>query len=414
MAENQALAEAMDELGFSQAGLARRLNAENEALTGREGRLTDRDVRRYLEGSTKWPHARQRVCLEGVFGRSSTELGFVPRGKTVRAPTEDLVHRRTFITATSGTALTAATPALTRLGMSDVHRFHHEYVQILEDDWRVGGSRQVEGGAVELSMRIQSVLSTGTASPRVRQRLYSLGSDVISTAAFAAIDAKAMTRARAYLDKAVTFAGLSGDSETQYHVWNHLTMTAGQRGDFVEGAAAADAMKVLHIARRDPVHASLAHMRNAKALARSHQRSGALKALAMAKKSFARGADGERPAWIGFYDQSEVDGLSASVWFSLGDFGRAEYFFHRALSGIRQELVRNRALYSAHLALAQASQGELEMACATGRRAYDMLKPGSGSKRTTDTLGRVRKLVIAASSNAPEITSWIERSRQWI
>ncbi|MFI7103769.1 XRE family transcriptional regulator [Streptomyces sp. NPDC050161] len=414
MVKNRALAEAMDELGFSQAGLARRLNAENEALTGQEGRLTDRDVRRYLEGRTRWPHARQRLCLEWVFGRTVTELGFVPRGKTVQVPSEDLVHRRAFITAASGTALTATSPALTRLGISDVHRFHRGYVEILEDDWRVGGARQVERDAVELSLRIQSALSSGTASPRVRQRLYSLGSDVISTAAFAAIDAKARNRARGYLDKAVTFAGLSGDSETQYHVWNHLAMTAGQRGDFVEGAAAADAMKTLWIARRDPVYASLAHMRNARALARSHQRSDSLKALTAAKKSFSRGAGEERPTWIGFYDQSEVDGLSASVWFSVGEFGRAEYFFHRALAGIRPELVRNRALYSAHLALAQASQGELELACATGQGAYDMLKPGSGSKRTTDTLVKVRKLVVSAGSNAPEITSWIERSRQWI
>ncbi|MFI1728954.1 XRE family transcriptional regulator [Streptomyces acidicola] len=404
----------MEELGFSQAGLARRLNTETEALTGREGRLTDRDVRRYLEGKTRWPHARQRLCLERVFGRSAADLGFIPRGKPVQAPPEDPAHRRTFVTATSGAALAAAAPALTRLGMSDVHRFHREYVQILEDDWRVGGARQVENDAVELSMRIQSTLSSGTASARVRQRLYSLSSDVISTAAFAAIDAKARTRARKHLDRAVTFAGLSGDSETQYHVWNHLAMTAGQRGDSVEAVAAADAMKALWVTRRDPVYASLAHMRSARALARSHQHSDALKALAAAENSFARGPDGERPAWIGFYDQSEVDGLSASVWFSLGDFDKAEYFFHRALSGIRPELVRNRALYSAHLALAQASQGELELACATGQGAYGMLRPESGSKRTTDTLKKVRNLVVSASSTAPEITSWIERSRQWI
>lgn len=394
--------------------MARRLNTENEALTGREGRLTDRDVRRYLEGKTKWPHARQRLCLEKVFGRSAIELGFIPRSKTAQAPPEDPVHRRTFITAASGTALATATPAPTRLGLGDVRRFHREYVQILEDDWRVGGARQVENEAVELSVRIQSALSSGTASPQVRQKLYSLASDVISTAAFAAIDAKARTRAREHLDRAVTFAGLSGDSETQYHVWNHLAMTAGQRGDLVEVAAAADAMKALWIARRDPVYASLAHIRNARALARSHQRSDALSALAAAEKSFARGADKERPTWIGFYDQSEVDGLSASVWFSVGDFGRAEYFFHRALSGIRPELVRNRALYSAHLALAQASQGELELACATGQKAHDMLKPESGSKRTTDTLAQVRKLVVSTGSMAPDITSWIERSRQWI
>ncbi|MFF2848704.1 XRE family transcriptional regulator [Streptomyces sp. NPDC058001] len=413
MSENRVLAEAMHELGFSQAGLARRLNSESEALTGREGCLTDRDVRRYLEGKTRWPHARQRLCLERVFGRRATDLGFIPRGKTVQALLEDPVHRRTFIKSTGGTALAAATPAITRLGMSDVDWFHREYVQILDDGWRVGGAHPVENAAVELSTRIQAALASGTASPRVRQKLYSLASDVINIAAFAAIDAKARTRTLGHLDRAVTFAGLSGDSETQYHVWNNLGMAANQRGDLVEAAAAADAMKALRIARRDPVYASLAHMRSASALARSHQRSDALKALAAAEKSFSRGLDQERPAWIGFYDQGEVDGLSAIVWLSLGQFSKAEYFLHRAMSGIRPELVRNRALTLADLAVSQASQGELELACATGQRAYETLEPESGSKRTTDTLEKVRNLVVATGSAAPEITSWIERSRQW-
>ncbi|WP_234330248.1 XRE family transcriptional regulator [Streptomyces acidiscabies] len=411
MPENRELTRAMVELGLSQAELARRLNAEIEALTGREGSFTDRDVRRYLAGETRWPQARQRICLEKVFGRPAAELGFTPRGKTVP---EDPMRRRTFCTATSGSVLAAATPALTRLGTSDVHRFHQEYVRILEEDWKVGGVRRVENDAVELSLRIQSALASGTASPRVRQNLYSLASDVTSTAAFAAIDAKARTRARRHLDRAVTFAGLSGDSETQYHVWNHLSMTAGQRGDFLEGAAAADAMKALRVSRRDPMYASLAHMRSARAMARSHQRGDALRTLVAAEKTFDRARNEERPAWITFYDRSEVDGLSASVWFATGDFSKAEYFFHRALSGIRPELVRNRALYLAHLALAQAEQGELELACTTAQSAYDMLIPASGSKRTTSTLGKVRSLLVSTGSTTPEMKSWIERSQQWI
>ncbi|MFE4666037.1 XRE family transcriptional regulator [Streptomyces sp. NPDC056716] len=403
MAKNKALAAAMADLVLSQAELARRLNAENEALTGSEGRLTDRDVRRYLDGDTQWPHARQRLCLEKVFGRSATELGF-SRGKTAQA-------RRRSNTAASG-PLPAGAPLLTRLGMSDVCRFHSEYVQILQDDWKVGGARKVENDAVELSMRIQSTLSLGTASTRVRHALYSLASDVISTAAFAAIDAKVRTRARRHLDRAVALAGLSGESETQYHVWNHLAMAAGQREDHVEGVAAAETMKGLWIARRDPLYASLAHMRNAKELARSCRRSEALRALAAAERFFCRAGNEERPAWIDFYDQSELDGLSASIWFCVGDFGKAEYFFHRTLSGIRPELVRNVSLYTAHLALAQACQGELELACATSQEALGRLA-GSGSKRTIDTLGRVRTVVVSAGSRAPEVTSWIERSQQW-
>ncbi|MDQ8706853.1 XRE family transcriptional regulator [Streptomyces sp. LHD-70] len=416
MGENSALAAAMSELGLSQSRLAHRINEEIEDLTGREGRFTDRDVRRLLTGDTRWPHARQRLALERVFGRPATDLGFVPRGNAAHAPLEDPVHRRTFLTAGSGTALAVAAPSAGRahLGQSDVDRFGREYAQIIAADWRIGGAQHVENRAVDLATRIQSELSAGSASTRIRQLLYSLAADVTSSAAFAAIDAKARSRSRSHLDRAVTLAGLSGNSGTQFHVWNTMAMIAGQRKDFAEGAAAADAMKALGVARRDSVYGSLAHMRKAMALAKSRQRSDALKALAAAERSFERRAATERPAWIGFYDESEVDGLSASVWSALGDFSRAEYFYHRTLAGLRPELVRNRALYSAHLALSQAHQGDLELACSSGEKAYSMLTPGSGSKRTTDTLGRVRQLLVASGSHAREITEWTERSRQWI
>ncbi|MEU2361816.1 helix-turn-helix transcriptional regulator [Streptomyces noursei] len=415
MTENLKLAARMEEHGLSQAELARKINTKVETLTGSPGCLTDRDIRRWLRGETRWPQDRIRLCAEEILEASSEELGFTPRRKrSTTAPPEDgPVHRRKFLTATGGTALSAIGPKGTRLGMSDVHRFQAQYEHILEEDWLIGGMRTVENRAAELALRIQSALSRGTTSTRVRKRLHCLASDALSSAAFAAIDAKSPKRARAHLDRAVTFAGLSGDSETQYHVWNHLAMTACQREDFSEGAAAAEVMKACSIARRDPLYASLGHMRNARALAKMNQRSDTLRALTTSEKAFARAEGKPRPPWLSFYDQSEVDGLAASIWFHLGDYGRAEAFFHRTLAGIRQDMVRNKALYSAHLALSQAYQGELELACATGTRAYELLPAGSGSKRTTDTLMNVRKVLVASGSRTSEVTEWIERSRQW-
>ncbi|WP_246258767.1 hypothetical protein [Streptomyces typhae] len=191
-------------------------------------------------------------------------------------------------------------------------------------------------------------------------------------------------------------------------------MTARQREDFAEGASAADVMKSLAIARRDPLYASLAHMRNARSLARMNHASTCIRALSAAEKSFSRAAETARPEWISFYDQSEVYGLGASVWFTLGDYDRAEAFFHKTLGSIRPEMIRNRALYTTHLALSQARQGELELACSTGLKAYKMLPKGSGSKRTTDMLGKVRRALQESGSRAPEVTDWIERSHQWI
>ncbi|MEU1149201.1 XRE family transcriptional regulator [Streptomyces sp. NPDC005863] len=416
MGENRKLAAAMDDCRIGQAELARRINTEIGVLTGQEGHVTDRDIRRWLNGKTQWPQAKQRLCVEKVLGRSAVDLGFVPRSKSAaQAPPEDPMYRRTLFAAATGTAVALTTGAARpRLGQNDVNRFHAEYAEIVADDQALGGAQQVENHAVELAMRIKSSLAAGGASAWVRTKLYCLASDVTCSAAFAAIDAQARTRARDHLDTAVTFAGLSGDGKTQYHVWNHLAMVAGQRKDYAEVSAAADAAKSLAIAKKDPLYASLAHMRNAHAYAGSRERSTALRALNAAERSFSRHVDVERPPWITFYDEAELDGLTSIVWLRLGEPERAEFHLHRALGALRPDLLRNRIYYTAHLSLSQAKQGDLEQACSTANRAADLLTKVRGSKRTTDTLANVRKAVVASGTKEPSVLDWAERARPWI
>ncbi|MGI5352909.1 XRE family transcriptional regulator [Streptomyces sp. CA-250714] len=415
--ENCKLAARIAELGFSQAELARQINAEIELLTGKPGNVTDADIRRWLRGETKWPQDRIRLCVEKVLDADAEDLGFVPRKKRIAPPEGDPVHRRALLTATSGTALTIAAPyasAHGRLGVQDVRRFHQDYVAILRQDQAVGGSRKVENLAVELAFRIQSTLAVSSSSTRVRDMLHRLAAEVISSAAFAAIDASSPQRARAHLDKALTFAGLSRDSETMYHVWNHLTLTSSQRENHAEAVAGSEVMKRSPVARRDPLYASLGHIRNANGLARLRRRSEALRALSDAERAFSRSADEQRPEWVKFFDASEMDALSSFIWSALGDHGRAEYCLHRTLAAIPDGMTRNRALYTAHLSLAQARQGDLELACATARKAHAFLLPSSGSRRTAHTLAATRKEIVASGSKSPEVVEWVEESSQWI
>ncbi|MEU5030102.1 XRE family transcriptional regulator [Streptomyces milbemycinicus] len=414
---NRKLAVQIAELGLSQAELARQINAEIEPLTGKPGNVTDADIRRWLRGETKWPQDRIRLCLEKVLGASAEDLGFVPRKKRIAPPKEDPVHRRAFLTVTSGTALAVAAPyapAHGRLSVDDARGFHQDYVAILRRDHAVGGSRKLEDHAVELASRIQSTLAVSSSSTRVRDMLHRLAAEVLSSAAFAAIDARSPQRARAHLGKALTFAGLSRDSETMYHVWNHLTLTSSQRENHAEAVAGTEVMKRSSIARRDPLYASLGHIRNANGLARLRHRSEALRALKDAECAFARSADEQRPEWIKFFDASEMDALSSFLWSALGDHGRAEYCLHRTLAAIPDGMARNKALYTAHLALAQARQGELELACATGRQAHALLPPAFGSRRAAHTLAATRKVILASGSESPEVVEWIEETGQWI
>ncbi|MEV0471030.1 XRE family transcriptional regulator [Streptomyces prunicolor] len=411
--ENEKLADRMEQLGLGQAELARQVNAEIELLTGKLGKVTDADVRRWLRGKTKWPQDRIRLPLERVLSASSEDLGFVPRKKEA-----DPVHRRTFLNAAGGSALALGTSGSSdpgRLGISDVRRFHREYVAVLRADDAGRGPKRVENLAVELASRIESALAVSTASTRVRDMLHRLAAEVISTAAFASLDGSAPQRARIHLDRALTFAGLSRESEAMFHVWNHMFLTSSMRENHPEAVAGAEVMKRSSIARRDPLYASLGHLRNANGLARvPTRRPDALRALNDAERAFARATEQQRPEWIRFYDSSEFDALSSFVWTALGDHGRAEYCLHRTLATLSDGLVRNRALYTAHLAIAQAKQGDLELASATGRQAYAMLPSESGSRRTTNVLAATRKVLVASGSKAPEVIEWIEESAQWI
>ncbi|GHH27691.1 helix-turn-helix domain-containing protein [Streptomyces rubradiris] len=413
MGANVILKGRMDELGLTQDELARQMNVALEALGGKPGDVSARTVRNLLSGSTRRPIGRTCAALEAVFGCPVSALGFDPPRTAAQA--EDPVHRRTFLVSATGAVVATATPARrSRLGWSDADRFHLEYASLLGDDSRLGGTRRIEHRSVELAARIQSSLADGGASDRVRRQLYRLASDVTCLAAFAAIDASAPHRARTHLDKALTLAGLARDSEAMFRVWDHLMLTSSQRENHAEAAAGAEVMKRSSVARRDPSYASLAHMRHANAMARLHRPVAAVRALNLAERAFERPRDERPSAWIGFYGRAEFDALSSYVWTALGEHERAESCLHRTLAAIPGGMVRNQALYTAHLSLSQARQGEAELACATGRRAFDMLLLASGSQRTTNTLARTRQVIEATGTKAPEVVDWIEESRRWI
>ncbi|WP_312866209.1 XRE family transcriptional regulator [Streptomyces boluensis] len=417
MYANTKLEARIEQLGFSQAGLAREINLAVERLTGSHGSVTDADVRRWLRYETKWPQDRIRLCIEEVLDASSEDLGFVPRRRKSRAPSEDgPVQRRAFVNAVGGAGLAIAAPKASqrRLGVSDVDRFRQDYVKILQEDRVVGGTRRVENLAIELGTRVQSALTTGTVSSRVRDMLHRLAAEAMAAAAFAALDASSPKRARAHLDKAMTLAGLSRDSQTMYRVWDHLMLASSMRENHAEAAASAEVMKRSTAARRDPLFASLGHMRNANALARLDQHTDALRALGLAEKNFGRSTQAVHSDWISFYGAAEFDALSSYVWTAVGEHGRAEFCLHRTLSAIPEDMARDRALFTAHLSLAQVRQGELELSCATAKKASALLLPESGSQRTAKTLARGRELLIASGSKAPEVTGWTEESRQWI
>ncbi|MFJ5306269.1 helix-turn-helix domain-containing protein [Streptomyces sp. NPDC088350] len=85
MEGNASLINAMRESALKQAELAETVN-DFLCARGDEGTVSDRTVRNWLTGKTRWPHPRQREALEAVFGCTAEELGFSRQRQAASPP----------------------------------------------------------------------------------------------------------------------------------------------------------------------------------------------------------------------------------------------------------------------------------------------------------------------------------------
>jgi transcriptional regulator with XRE-family HTH domain len=423
MSANLKLAARMEAREMSRAELAEEMNNVIEELTGRRGALSRRTIRRYLSGQTHWPQSVQRVALEAIFGCTAEELGFVPpagqaRDRTSAAsgvyrPEEEVVRRRNFIAATTGTALAATAVASGRptVGTADVQRLRGELARLWLMDDEEGGGPALETRAMDLTQHTLGLQQNGSATQRVRGRLFALAATFTATAMWAAVDSRQLDRAQRHLESAITLAGLSGDGQVQHQIWRYATMLAGQRGRWPDAVAASEAAMSTAAHRQDPLYASLSHARLALSLPGTGDRARALRALDRASDAFDR-ADlgGHRPTSMDFFTRGELHGLTGITYLRLGLPEHAEYHVHRCLSALRPQQRRNRAYYTAHVAFAQLGQGDLEQACTTAASVM----PPPGSTPTGRIPHLLRSFTLQLNAKAPDslvAREWNERAR---
>ncbi|MBK3583194.1 hypothetical protein JHN49_05480 [Streptomyces sp. MBT57] len=279
------------------------------------------------------------------------------------------------------------------------------------DDERGGQGLEsvaVAGAAEALGLQGQS------ATQRVRQRLFALATDYTAQAAWSRIDAGQLDGVEAHLERALTLAGLAQDSERAMQVWNLRAMLARQRQNYAEAVASAQAAQVTAVARRSPLHASLAHARTAVCLAHSGQARPALRHLARAEDALAK-ADLEQPraSWLVFYGPAELHSLTAIVHDEIGHPAEAEAASHQALAALAPSYRRNRAHTTARLALAQLHQGEIEQACETSGQVFTIMAGTSLPGRMRQLIGDFQRDLIARAP-AAVAHEWIDQYRtEW-
>ncbi|MFF9123074.1 XRE family transcriptional regulator [Streptomyces sp. NPDC014889] len=418
MEGNANLAGAMREAGFTQAQLAQAVN-EYLCLHGYDGTVSDRTVRNWLSGRTRWPHPRQREALETVFGCTAQGLGFSP--PPAIPPTtepESPVRRRNFLTATTGTAAAVVVPITdsrpAAVGTSDVIRLRSGLDALMDLDRARGGHEGMERAA--LAGASEAIAKQRhAASQRIRQRLFSVAANYTATAAWSAIDARQLDRAQRFLDRALYLAGMAKDPVAELRAWNSYAMLAHQRDQFAEAVDAGYAAQATTMARREPFYNSLAHARTAVAHANLRDRRAAIRSLGYAEEALAKASQEEpRPSWVSFYGVAELCAIQAIVRDRIGDAAESEAASHRALAMLPKHFRRNRGLATTRLALAQLHQGEVEQACATAATVFELMAGNPIPGRMRSLLGDYYRDLISLAPDAAVAQEWGDRFRsEW-
>lgn len=416
MEGNENLISALRESGLTQTALADAVNT-HLYRNGYEGTVSDRTVRNWLTGKTRWPHARQRAALEAVFGCTAEALGFVPPAPRCPATEpEDPVRRRNFLMATTGTTAAVAVPLVAQhsVGTSDVIRLRSGLDALVALDAARGGHDELERKALAGASDALEKQKLG-ASQRIRQRLFSVAADYTCQAAWSAIDAKRTDRARDLLDRALYLAGMAKDPVAEMRVWNSYAMLSHHRDEYTEAVDAAYAAQGTAIARRQPFFASLAHARTAIGHAHLGDRQAALRSLGHAQEALGKAnMDEPTPSWIAFYGSAELMALTAIVRDRVGDAAESEAASYKALATIPKGFRRNRAMATARLALAQLHQREVDQACATASTVFTLMSGHPIPGRMRSLLGDYYRDLITLAPHAPIAREWGDRYRtEW-
>ncbi|WJD99931.1 helix-turn-helix transcriptional regulator [Streptomyces antimycoticus] len=416
MEGNENLISALRESGLTQTALADAVNTHLHR-DGHEGTVSDRTVRNWLTGKTRWPHSRQRAALGAVFGCTAEELGFVPPAPRCPATEpEDPVRRRNFLTATTGTTAAVAVPLVAQhsVGTSDVIRLRSGVDALVALDAARGGHDELERMALAGAAEALEKQKLG-ASQRIRQRLFSVAATYMCQAAWSAIDDKRTDRARSLLERALYLAGMAKDPVAEMQVWNLYSSLSHHRGAYTEAVDCGYAAQATAIARRDPFYASLAHVRTALAHANLGERHPALRSLGCAHEALGKASlDDPRPIWTAFYGPGELLALTAIVRDKIGESVKAEAASHQALAGIPKAFRRNRALATARLALTQLHQRDIDQACATASTVFTMMSGHPIPGRMRSLLGDYHRDLITLAPDAGVAREWGDRYRtEW-
>jgi hypothetical protein len=340
-----------------------------------------------------------------MFGMSPMELGFPgPPPAAVEDTSKPVggtvLDRREFLAETLGTAaILTLDSAANSVGTAHVTELREGLSSLYSLDDAYGGG-DIRNLAVRHLKRIRRVINTGSYPETIGRQLHLLAGDTAEHCAWLHYDAGRQEEARLYWGEALTTATMLRDIGLEVMVFSGLSLQAIFEERPREGYDLARAARARAEAMQSPILVSLIAAREARALAKMSDHSGAGRELFQAMRAVER-ADKERPtpAWAAFHGQAELDNAQGLIYTEAGRYNSAIPFLRAALDHQQRNYTRNRALYRLTLARALVLAGDVDEAASEAEASLPELAEIE-SGRVDRRLVEVRDLIAATGSRA--------------
>ncbi|MEU9189436.1 hypothetical protein AB0D14_33825 [Streptomyces sp. NPDC048484] len=409
------------EFQMSRSEFAKKVNTTGKAM-GENVACGARLVADWEDGKVLCPRAvYQRILTTMTSGRSMADLGFrLPAPALSVRPAarpygtqEDPVERRAFLLDGAGTILalplgTGQAPG--KIGASEVRAVKAAVVKLYAKD-HDHGSAPLRQAASEALHTAYQWLQSGTYTSRTESKLRSATGALSIAAGWLSYDSGRAGDAHSLYGEALAAARIADDPELEAHAFGCLSLLAKASGRPREAISAAQGAQAVAKGLGSPRLLSLFHMREAGGWALMGDASATDKAIVRAHTLYARGPADADPPWLDFYAPGELAGLECLARADLGQHERAASGAEQAVLLHGDAFARNRALYTADIAIQHAvrDRPEPEAAAEAAGRVLAFL-PEVRSDRLLQSLHNVAG-ALQRHGRVPAVADWIEEYR---
>lgn len=294
-----------------------------------------------------------------------------------------------------------ATPAPTRIGMSDVEQIEHITSVLRGLDSRHGGGTCRDVVIAQVAWAQQ--LLTAEGNDAVMHRLHLAVADLHMQAGWTSFDVGLDTSARRHLARALELARAANDSSLIAKLLYCMGRLHLHRKLFRDGLRF---FQLGQIAAQDSgceLTVALLCVNEAWAYALLGDSTQALKSLGRAQDEFARADHSTAPTWVRFFGAADHHASAGVTYASLPDATNSQLeqgveLLNQSLKQRGPDMARSRVFELSALATAYLRTGNYDCGITAGREALEL----AAMVRSVRTLDRLEPLQLVASQHAGE------------